>query len=138
MTTVVDSSAVVAALLDSGIDGDWSRGLLGADDLAAPDHLMVEVSNVLRRVTVSGLVSPDVAVLAHADLVDLPVTLFPFRPLAQRVWALHPSMTAYDAAFVALAEFLDSPLVTLDRRLSRAAGARCRVVVPPGPGVAGI
>jgi len=138
VTTVVDSSAVVAALLDSGTDGDWARGLLAADDLAAPDHLLVEVSNVLRRMTVAGPVSHDVAALAHADLVDLPVTLFPFRPLAQRVWALHPSVTAYDAAFVTLAEFLGSPLVTLDRRLARAAGPQCQVVVPPGPGVGSI
>jgi predicted nucleic acid-binding protein len=58
------------------------------------------------------------------------VELFPFAPLADRVWALHPTVTAYDAAFVAVAEALDAPLVTLDRRLARASGPRCAFVVP--------
>jgi predicted nucleic acid-binding protein len=47
------------------------------------------------------------------------------------VWTLHPNVTAYDAAYVALAEELDLPLVTLDRRLSRAVGPTCRFVTPP-------
>jgi predicted nucleic acid-binding protein len=92
--------------------------------------MLVEVSNVFRRAVLSGIVGRDVASLAHADLVQLSVTVFPFEPLAPRVWELHPSVTAYDAGYVALAEALDVPFVTLDRRLSRASGPTCEFLLP--------
>lgn len=130
MTIVVDSSAVVAALVDEGEDGGWAREGLRANLLAAPAHLFVEVSNVLRRSVLTRRLGRDAAALAHRDLLQLPVTTFPFEPLGDRVWQLHPSVTAYDAAFVALAEALDAPLWTLDRRLTEAPGPRCSFVVP--------
>ncbi|MGY1833179.1 type II toxin-antitoxin system VapC family toxin [Geodermatophilus sp. SYSU D01180] len=130
MTVVVDSSAVVAALVDGGPDGAWARAGLRGEVLAAPAHLHVEVSNVLRRAVLAQRLGRDAAALAHRDLVDLPVTTFPYEPLGERVWALHPTVTAYDAAYVALAEELDAPLWTLDRRLARASGPRCRFRTP--------
>jgi predicted nucleic acid-binding protein len=130
VTAVVDSSALAAALIDSGTDGEWARAQMAQQDLAAPDHLLVEVSNVLRRAVLGGLIGHDVAALAQRDLLQVPVGLFPFQPLAERVWELHPTVTAYDAAFVALAEGLQAPLVTLDRRLARASGPRCAFVTP--------
>ena len=130
MTVVVDASAVVAALVDDGPDGTWAREGLRHEDLAAPAHLHVEVSNVLRRAVLGQRLGRDVAALAHRDLVQLPVTAFPFEPLGNRVWALHPTVTAYDAAYVALAEELDAPLWTLDRRLAGASGPRCRFRLP--------
>ena len=130
MTIVVDSSVVVAALVDDGTDGTWARVGLGANVLAAPAHVYVEVSNVLRRAVLARRLGPDAAAMAHRDLLQLPVTVFPFQPLGDRVWELHPSVTAYDAAFVALAEELDVPLWTLDRRLAAAPGPRCAFVVP--------
>lgn len=57
--------------------------------------------------------------------------VYPFAPLADRVWELRANLTSYDAWYVALAEVLQFPLVTLDRRLSRASGPRCDVIVPP-------
>jgi predicted nucleic acid-binding protein len=60
--------------------------------------------------------------------VQLRVDLFPYEVVAARVWELRHNMTAYDAWYVALAEALDSPLATLDARLARAAGPRCRFV----------
>ena len=53
------------------------------------------------------------------------------RPHAERVWALRHNLTAYDAWYVAVAEALDCPLATLDRRLSRASGPACEVLTPP-------
>lgn len=132
MTIVVDSSAVVAALVDGGADGSWARAGLASEVLVAPAHLFVEVSNVLRRAVLAGSLGREAAALAHRDLVDLPVTVFPFEPLAGRVWALHPTVTAYDAAFVALAEELDAPLWTLDRKLATSSGPRCRFRTPAG------
>jgi predicted nucleic acid-binding protein len=75
-------------------------------------------------------VSPDVATLALHDFAGLDVGLFPFAPLADRVWELRAGVTSYDAWYVALAEAYDVPLVTLDARLVRAAGPGCEVVTP--------
>jgi predicted nucleic acid-binding protein len=130
VTVVVDSSAVVAALLDDGSDGQWARGRMASTFLAAPAHLFVEVSNVLRRAVLAGHVGRDVATLAHGDLLQLHLTVFPFEPLAARIWELHPAVTSYDAGYVALAEALDVPMVTLDRRLARANGPTCEFRVP--------
>ncbi len=127
---MVDASAVVAALVDGGPDGVWARAGLRGEHLVAPSHLYVEASTVLRRAVLAGRLGPDAGALAHRDLVDLSVTAFPFEPLADRVWELHPNVTAYDAAYVALAEGLDAPLVTLDRRLAVAPGPRCSFRLP--------
>lgn len=131
MTIVVDSSAMVAALVDGGPDGTWTRAGLAGNDLVAPAHLYVEVSNVLRRSVLAGRLAREVAALAHRDLVRAPVTIFPFEPLADRIWELHPSVTSYDGAFVALAEELDVPLWTLDRKLVASSGPRCSFRLPP-------
>ena len=130
MTIVVDASAIVAALIDGGPDGSWARAGLRDEDLAAPPHVYVEVSNVLRRAVLAGRLGPDVGALAHRDLIDLPLATFSFEPLADRVWELHPGVTAYDAAYVALAEALDAPLWTLDRRLAAAPGPQCSFRLP--------
>ncbi|MGY2078200.1 type II toxin-antitoxin system VapC family toxin [Blastococcus sp. SYSU DS0828] len=131
MTVVVDASVLAAALIDGGPDGSWARAGLRGEDLAAPAHVYVEVSNVLRRAVLAGRLGADVGALAHRDLVELPLTCFPFEPLADRVWELHAGVTAYDAAYVALAEALDAPLWTLDRRLAAASGPRCTFQLPP-------
>jgi predicted nucleic acid-binding protein len=125
VTVVVDASVVVAALIDGGPDGLWARSAMRDEDLVAPAHLQVEVSNVLRRAVLAGRIGAEVGALAHRDLIELPVTVFPFEPLADRVWELHPTVTAHAAAYVALAEALDAPLLTLDRRLAAASGPRC-------------
>jgi predicted nucleic acid-binding protein len=91
----------------------------------------VEVANLLRRAALTGEVSDDVAGLAHADLLALPVDLFPYELVAERVWELRGAVTAYDGWYVAVAESLDAPLATLDGRLARAPGPRCRFLGPP-------
>ncbi|UOY01916.1 type II toxin-antitoxin system VapC family toxin [Blastococcus sp. PRF04-17] len=131
MTLVPDASALVAALVDDGPDGAWARSLLEGAALLVPAHLPVEVSSALRRAVLGGRIGRDVAALAHDELVALRLTTFPFEALAARIWGLHPTVTPYDAAYVALAEDLGVPLVTLDRRLARADGPRCTFLLPP-------
>lgn len=131
MTVVVDSSVVVATLLGDGPVGQWAEALLVSGPLAAPHLMPVEAANVLRRSALAGEISADVASLAHADLVSLPVERFPYSVCAGRVWELRANITAYDAWHVALAETLNARLATLDLRLSRATGTRCEFALPP-------
>lgn len=131
MTVVVDASAVVAALVDSGPDGRWAEALL-ASDLAAPHLLPVEVASVLRRAAQAGDITDDIASVAHADLLDLRVELVPYDSVAARAWELRRNLTAYDAWYVAVAELLDAPLATLDQRLARSTGPTCSFRTPPG------
>lgn len=69
---------------------------------------------------------------AHQQLRELPVDWWGYSALADRTWSLRHNVTTYDASHVALAEMLDAPLVTLDRRLARAPGIRCEVLTPGG------
>ena len=129
MTLVIDASMVVAALIDSGTDGRWAESLLTSDSLAAPHLLTAEASNILRRSALAGAISAEQASLAYSDLLDLRVELFPYAPFATRIWDLRDNVTCYDAWYVALAEALNAPLATLDVRLAKAPGPRCRFLV---------
>lgn len=131
MTRVVDASVVVAALVDGGETGQWAEDELLGGRLAAPHLLPFEVANILRRAALSGELSHEAATLARAELQTLPVDLFPWWPLASRMWELRENLTSYDAGYVALAELLDADLSTLDLRLARAPGVRCTVRTPP-------
>ncbi len=104
---------------------------MSQDALAAPELALAEATNILRRLELSGSISRLEATAAHRDLLRLKIERYPFPPFAGRVWELRANLTVYDAWYVALAEVLDWPLLTLDRRLSRASGPRCEVIVPP-------
>lgn len=131
MTLVVDASLVVSALVDTSDTGSWAESLLVPEPLSAPHLMPVEAANILRLAATAGEITPDVAGMAHADLLNLRVELFPYSPFAERVWELRGNLTAYDAWYVALAECLGSAVATLDRRLARATGPKCRFVTPP-------
>lgn len=120
---------VVAALVDSGTDGRWAETLLTSDSLAAPHLLTAEAANILRRSALAGAISAEQAALAHADLLDLRVELFPYAPFAARIWELRENVTCYDAWYVAVAEAFNAPLATLDARLAKASGPHCRFMV---------
>ncbi len=128
---VVDSSALVAMLTDAGATGDWVASTLERRPLAAPELVMFETANILRRHQLAGRLAPVEATLAHQDLQSLPMQLWPYLPLAGRAWELRETLTAYDASYVALAELLDGSLVTLDARLARASGPQCQILTPP-------
>lgn len=127
---VCDASALVALLLDGGLDGRWAAAALTGADLAAPSLVGFESANIIRRHELAGLVSADQAAQAHADLVDLAIEHWPYELLAARAWELRRNLSVYDACYVALAELTQATLVTLDRRIGGAPGVRCTVVTP--------
>lgn len=130
MTLVVDSSVVVAALLDGGEVGQWAAEILASGPVAAPHVLAVEVAHVLRRAEGSGAIAPVLAEAGHEQLLALPVDLYPYGELGVRAWELRSNVTSYDAWYVALAEALGCPLATLDGRLTRSTGPRCAFLTP--------
>jgi predicted nucleic acid-binding protein len=125
----LDASVAVAALIDTGADGRWAQSLL-AEQLAAPHLVLVEVANVLRRAAANGQVTDDAATLAHADLLALRLDLVPYDVVGERIWQLRGNVGSSDAWYVAVAELLDAPLATLDRRLAAAPGPRCEFLTP--------
>lgn len=130
MTVVVDSSLLVAATADSGQAGLWAERIIGRNALAGPHLVLVEAANILRRLESARRLSPFEATSAHRDILRLDLDLFPYQPFEVRIWELRANLTAYDAWYVAVAEALDSPLATLDIRLSRASGPGCPFLTP--------
>ena len=128
---VVDASVLATALADDATDGDRARARLRGETLAAPDLVDLEVTSVLRGRLAGGHLDPRRAELALADLLVLPLERVAAVRLVPRCWALRDNLTVYDAAYVALAEAFDAPLLTADARLARAPGPRCTVEVLP-------
>jgi predicted nucleic acid-binding protein len=124
---VVDASVLVVALADDGQDGDSARLRLRGERLAAPELVDLAVVSVLRRQFRQGELNERRAEQALSDLTDLPLQRASHRPLLHRCWELRSNLTVYDAAYVALAEALDTTLLTGDVRLSTAVGPRCKI-----------
>jgi len=129
---VLDASAVVQLLL--GLPG-WdlvARRLRYLDASAHAPHLvLVEAAQAIRRHERSGGVTASFGAAAMSDLADLDLTLHEHDWLLPRVWELRSNLTAYDAAYVALAESLDAPLLTFDARLARATGHHAVIELLP-------
>jgi predicted nucleic acid-binding protein len=123
---VVDASVLAPALADDGPDGDVARASLRGQSLLAPELIDLETVSVIRRRLQGGQLDDRRAGLALTDLVELPLRRVAHRPLLPRCWELRENVTVSDAAYVALAEMLDVPLLTADARLASAPGARCR------------
>ncbi len=125
---VLDASAVADFLLARGELWDWLAGRLrGATSLHAPHLVDVEVASVVRGRALAGEISAGRGRAALDDLADLRLTRYPVTPLLTRIWELRANVTAYDGAYVALAEVLRAPLVTTDDRLGRSRGHRAAV-----------
>lgn len=125
---VIDASVAVA-YLSMGPDRAVARRRLLDEpgDLVAPHLIDAEVGHALRRGAASGAISPEIADAAIATLVVLPISRFPHVGLMRRAWELRNSVSFHDGLYVALAELLDLPLLTLDLRLARAPGVRARI-----------
>ena len=125
---VVDASAVIEVLLNtpSGIQ-IAERFFNPAETLHAPHLLDVEVAQVLRRYTRTGELDTARGLQALEDLVDFPLTRYPHDLFLLRIWELRHNVTAYDAAYIALAEALGAPLLTRDAALASAPGNRARI-----------
>jgi predicted nucleic acid-binding protein len=124
---VVDASCVAEVVL-AGPDAEPVRERLAADaDQAAPHLVDAEVLGVVRRAYLRSELDGTAAHQAVDDLGSWPAARVDHRPLLERAWELRDSVSSADALYVALAEALDVPLLTLDKRLARADGPRCRV-----------
>jgi predicted nucleic acid-binding protein len=105
------------------------RILSSAGALWAPHVIDAEVGHVLRRGTLAGDLSASAASAALDRLVNVPLQRVPHRALLMRAWSLRANLSFYDALYVALAERLRLPLLTLDARLAGAPGLRTSVEV---------
>ncbi len=130
MLLVVDASAVLEALKGSR-PGERLLGRLMDPRVTpqAPHVIDLEVAQTLRRWNRAANLPDAVATEWLAAFLEMPLRRHSARELLPRIWALRGSLTAYDAAYVALAEALDAPLVTADARIAGAAGHRARVEV---------
>jgi predicted nucleic acid-binding protein len=128
-TVILDASAALLLLIDPSPAGERVAGRLGGASVAAPDLLPYEVSNVLRRHRNAGRLSDAEARLALDGFHSLSVELWPHAVLSERVWSLGANLSAYDAAYVALAERLGAVLLTADARLAGAPGVACEIEV---------
>lgn len=129
---VIDASIVVTVLADAE-HASWAEARLSADgadrSLWVPHLIDAEVGHALRREVAAGRLGEDGADAALLDLMRMPLRRIEHIGLIQRAWELRHNLSFYDGLYVALAESLDVPLVTLDRRLARAVGDVTEVTV---------
>ncbi len=125
---VVDASALVEVLLRTKAAKAIEARLFASDaTLHAPHLLDIEVAQVIRRYAASGTITAGHGRAALDVLCGLPLRRYAHDDFIHRIWALRHNLTAYDAAYVALAEALDAVLLTRDTRLAAASGHQARV-----------
>jgi predicted nucleic acid-binding protein len=125
---VVDASALLEALLRTRAAEAVETRLFGSrQTLHAPHLIDVEVAQVVRRYAAAGEIDEERGRAALVDLMEFPLNRYSHDFLLPRVWDLRNNLTAYDAVYVALAEALDAPLLTRDRRIAAAAGHYAKV-----------
>lgn len=125
---VIDASAVIELILRTRLgEKVEARALVPEERLHAPHIVDLEVAQVLRRLVQLDEIPRARAQEALEDYADLLIERSAHLPFLQRIWELRDSQTAYDAAYVSLAEALDAPLITCDARLARSHGHRAKI-----------
>jgi predicted nucleic acid-binding protein len=127
---VVDASALIAVLLNTDAARRVAEVISSpAASLHAPQLLDIEVLQVLRRHVLSGAMTAERGAIGVEALGQLDIARYGHEELLPRIWALKENLSAYDAAYIALAEALGAPLLTLDARLAAASGHQAEVLV---------
>lgn len=131
---VLDASAALELVLLTPLGRRIAQVIeLGEETLHAPHLIDLEVLQAVRRFVRSSHLPPARAVEVLADFADLRIERYAHRPLAHRIWDLRDNATAYDGAYLALAEALPATLLTCDAALASVPGARARVEVLRSP-----
>lgn len=125
---VLDASAAVDWLLQTAAGKRIeNRIYLRNETLHTPHLLDLEVTQVLRRLARQGVLSVNRANEAVQDLLDLRITRYPHTLLIYQIWQLRHNFSAYDAAYIVLAEKLGAALITRDGQLASASGHTARI-----------
>ena len=128
---ILDASAALDVLLRIEPEAEWVTDRIAKGDaLVAPHLIETEVVSGLRRRTLRGELTPRRGQRALRDFLALRIQKYPTSMLLERMYQLRDVLSAYDAAYVALAEALDVPLVTTDGRLARSSGHAARILCP--------
>jgi predicted nucleic acid-binding protein len=129
---VVDASVLTEFLTDDAEYGEWARDLVEREDRClVPEHTRLEVANSIRGKWIKGIIPEQRGRDAFDLLSLLELSVVPTDGLLGRVWELRSNVTAYDAAYVAIAEQRQCPLATFDFKLAAAPGPRCEFRTPP-------
>lgn len=124
---VVDASVVISALAGADDEGLMAIRRIMQEQAMAPHLVDIEVAHALRSMNRRGDISAAEAQRGLRNLADLRIMRVDHRVLLGRCWELRHNLSAYDAAYVALAEYAGATLLTGDARLARASGIECEV-----------
>ena len=125
---VLDASVVIEVLLNTPAGIQIGERVFDPDETIHAPHLLdVEVAQVLRRYARAGELDTARGLQALQDLIDFPLTRYPHDLFLLRIWELHHNVTAYDAAYITLAEALGALLLTRDAALASAPGNRAQI-----------
>lgn len=127
---VLDASVLLEVLLQTETGMRWRDRILQPDEsLHAPHLIDIEIMSALRRWTIRGELSTPAAQQASAHLSSVRMSRYGHLLLLPRIWQLRANITAYDAAYIALAETIAAPLVTCDAKLARTRGHSAQIML---------
>jgi predicted nucleic acid-binding protein len=124
---VTDAGVWVRALLDDSEDGPTRTRLRAEPYVDAPSLIDLEFLSAVRGLVQTRVITEATAQTSIVRFVEAPIDRHDHLPLIPRIWELRSNLTPYDASYVALAELLQVPLLTVDHRLARAPTIKCAV-----------